>query len=83
MPRDKDNSPQGTQKNISLYLEEEKAREGRQGNFKIHFTNSPRHYMAEILQTRRKTPNYPINQAMIERLHCLFQVIWWRILSCT
>ena len=35
VPRVKDNKPLGTQKTVSLDFDEEKAREGRQGNFKI------------------------------------------------
>ena len=35
VPRVKDNNPLVTQKTVSLDFEEEKAREGRQGNFKI------------------------------------------------
>ena len=35
VPRVKDNNPHGTQKTVSLDFDEEWAREGRQGNFKI------------------------------------------------
>ena len=35
VPRVKDNNPLGTQKIVSLDFDEEEARGGRQGNFKI------------------------------------------------
>ena len=56
-------------KTVSLDFDEEKAREGRQGNFKISqmipFISIRRRYMAEILPIRRKTLyNQSINQSI-------------------
>ena len=66
--RVKDNNPFGTQETVSLDFDEEKIREGRQGNFKISKLNtftSRRRYMAEILPIRRKMlSNLSINQSI-------------------
>ena len=64
MPRVKDNNPLGTQKIVLLDFDEEKAREGRQGNIKNHLSNC--HYMAEILPMWRKTlSKQSINQPLL------------------